>query len=57
MGVPLCGAYHANIDELLIETQMDGVVITPFFLSTQPLLRYRLGDYVDWWRMAFLRAG
>jgi len=45
---PLCGAYHANGDEMMIETGLKGVIITPLFLRVQPLLRYHLGDYVDW---------
>jgi hypothetical protein len=43
---PRCRRYHANVDEILIEPDADGVLTTPLFVSSQPLLRYRLGDYV-----------
>ncbi|MGI9342110.1 MAG: hypothetical protein ACR2QV_04630 [Gammaproteobacteria bacterium] len=44
---PLCRRYHANVDEIVIEASNDdrGLLTTPLFVSSQPLLRYRLGDY------------
>ena len=45
---PYCGRYHANGDEILLEPTADGLLATPLFISTQPLLRYRLGDQLDW---------
>ena len=44
---PCCGKYHANVDEILLEPGRDGLVATPLFVSSQPLLRYRLGDQVQ----------
>jgi phenylacetate-coenzyme A ligase PaaK-like adenylate-forming protein len=44
---PDCGEYHANVDEILLEPGADGLVATPLFVSSQPLLRYRLGDHVQ----------
>jgi phenylacetate-coenzyme A ligase PaaK-like adenylate-forming protein len=43
---PQCDRYHANTDEILLEAQPDGLLATPLFVSSQPLLRYRLGDCV-----------
>lgn len=45
---PICDSYHANTDELALETSADGsLLVTPLFLVTQPLFRYELGDNVD----------
>jgi phenylacetate-coenzyme A ligase PaaK-like adenylate-forming protein len=42
---PFCLEYHANADEQILETTPEGdLLVTPLFLTTQPLLRYRLGD-------------
>jgi len=41
-----CHAYHANTDQLLLEDDPDGLIVTPLFIGSQPLLRYRLGDRV-----------
>ena len=43
---PLCRRYHANVDEIIIEPDEGGLLTTPLFVSSQPLLRYRLGDRV-----------
>jgi len=43
---PLCRRYHANVDEIVLEAGPDGLLVTPLFVSSQPLLRYRLGDIV-----------
>lgn len=43
---PHCGHYHANVDQVLLEADADGLIATPLFLRCQPLLRYRLGDRV-----------
>ena len=43
---PLCNRYHANTDEILLEPDDGGLLATPLFVSSQPLLRYRLGDHV-----------
>ncbi|MFQ5634438.1 MAG: hypothetical protein ACE5G3_03795 [Gammaproteobacteria bacterium] len=43
---PHCRRYHANVDEIVIEPDVDGLLTTPLFLSSQPLLRYRLGDCI-----------
>lgn len=45
---PHCDRYHANVDEILLEADPDGLLATPLFVSSQPLLRYRLGDVVAW---------
>ncbi|MCB1054143.1 MAG: hypothetical protein KDD11_01360 [Acidobacteria bacterium] len=46
---PECDAYHANADELVIEPQGSrGTLVTPLYLTTQPILRYRLEDQVEW---------
>jgi len=44
---PLCRRYHANVDEIVLEADPDGLLVTPLFVSSQPLLRYRLGDIVS----------
>lgn len=45
---PICDAYHANTDEFALETDAGGsLLVTPLFLVTQPLYRYKLGDDVD----------
>ena len=44
---PYCNLYHANADEILLEPEPDGLIATPLFISSQPLLRYRLGDQVQ----------
>jgi len=41
---PRCRRYHANVDEIVIEADVGGLLTTPLFVSSQPLLRYRLGD-------------
>jgi phenylacetate-coenzyme A ligase PaaK-like adenylate-forming protein len=43
---PGCARYHANTDEILLEDDAEGLIATPLFVSSQPLLRYRLGDRV-----------
>jgi phenylacetate-coenzyme A ligase PaaK-like adenylate-forming protein len=43
---PYCRQYHANTDEMILEESADGVLATPLFVETQPLLRYCLGDAV-----------
>lgn len=43
---PQCGAYHANADEVILEAGAAGVLATPLFIETQPLLRYQLEDDV-----------
>jgi phenylacetate-CoA ligase len=43
---PYCDAYHANVDELIVEPKPDGVLVTPIFIASQPILRYQLGDRV-----------
>ncbi len=44
---PLCRQYHANADEIVLEADPEGLLVTPLFVSSQPLLRYRLGDVVS----------
>ena len=44
---PYCRHYHANADEIIIEAEPDGLLVTPLFVRSQPLLRYRLGDIVQ----------
>ncbi len=44
---PCCHDYHANVDEIVLEADPDGLLVTPLFVSSQPLLRYRLGDVVE----------
>jgi phenylacetate-coenzyme A ligase PaaK-like adenylate-forming protein len=41
---PHCHRYHANVDEIVLEADPGGLIATPLFISSQPLLRYRLGD-------------
>jgi hypothetical protein len=43
---PRCERYHANVDEIVIEDDARGLLATPLFISSQPLLRYRLGDRI-----------
>lgn len=43
---PHCRRYHANSDELVLEESPAGLLVTPLFVETQPLLRYCLGDEV-----------
>lgn len=43
---PMCRRYHANVDEIVIESDDEGLIVTPLFVTSQPLLRYRLGDQV-----------
>jgi len=43
---PHCNHYHANTDEIVLEADQDGLIATPLFISSQPLLRYRLGDMI-----------
>lgn len=44
---PTCLLYHANVDEIVLEDDPAGLLVTPLFVSSQPLLRYRLGDIVS----------
>jgi phenylacetate-coenzyme A ligase PaaK-like adenylate-forming protein len=44
---PYCDDYHANVDELIVEPKQDGVLVTPLFIESQPMLRYQLEDRVD----------
>lgn len=43
---PFCHRYHANTDEIVLEADPGGLIATPLFISSQPLLRYRLGDMI-----------
>jgi len=43
---PHCHRYHANTDEIILEADPGGLIATPLFISSQPLLRYRLGDMI-----------
>ncbi len=43
---PFCRRYHANADEIVLEADPAGLIATPLFSASQPLLRYRLGDLV-----------
>ena len=43
---PFCQRYHANTDETILEADPGGLLATPLFSGSQPLLRYRLGDIV-----------
>jgi phenylacetate-coenzyme A ligase PaaK-like adenylate-forming protein len=46
---PFCSRYHANSDEVIIEAdQGRGCLVTPLYQTTQPLLRYELGDELEW---------
>lgn len=44
---PYCHRYHANTDEIVIEADPAGLLTTPLFIGSQPLLRYRLGDIIS----------
>ncbi|TDJ47627.1 MAG: hypothetical protein E2O52_02735 [Gammaproteobacteria bacterium] len=44
---PYCHRYHANTDEIVIEADPAGLLTTPLFVGSQPLLRYRLGDIIS----------
>jgi phenylacetate-CoA ligase len=44
---PYCDDYHANSDELILEESPEGLLATPLFIESQPLLRYPLGDRVE----------
>lgn len=43
---PYCAGYHINSDEIIVEDSSDGIICTPLYIESQPLLRYRLGDQV-----------
>ena len=43
---PYCYAYHVNNDEIILEENVEGVLATPLFIESQPLLRYRLDDRI-----------
>ncbi|MDG1462151.1 MAG: hypothetical protein P8R04_01160, partial [Gammaproteobacteria bacterium] len=43
---PYCDEYHINNDEVIVEDSAEGVLATPLFIDSQPLLRYRLNDKV-----------
>jgi phenylacetate-coenzyme A ligase PaaK-like adenylate-forming protein len=43
---PHCHRYHTNSDEIILEADPGGLIATPLFVSSQPLLRYRLGDMI-----------
>lgn len=44
---PYCDKYHANSDEIILEADSAGLLATPLFIESQPLLRYRLEDRVE----------
>jgi len=44
---PYCDDYHANSDELILEESPEGLLATPLFIESQPMLRYQLGDRVE----------
>lgn len=44
---PHCHRYHANSDEIILEPDPGGLIATPLFVLSQPLLRYRLGDMIS----------
>jgi phenylacetate-coenzyme A ligase PaaK-like adenylate-forming protein len=44
---PYCNDYHANSDEIILEQSAAGLLATPLFIESQPLLRYQLGDRVE----------
>jgi phenylacetate-coenzyme A ligase PaaK-like adenylate-forming protein len=44
---PHCHRYHANTDEIILEADPEGLIATPLFISSQPLLRYRIGDMIS----------
>jgi len=43
---PYCHRYHVNSDEVILEDSAEGVLATPLFIESQPLLRYRLDDRI-----------
>ena len=44
---PFCDDYHVNSDEIIVEDSGEGVLTTPLFIESQPLLRYRLDDRIQ----------
>jgi phenylacetate-coenzyme A ligase PaaK-like adenylate-forming protein len=44
---PYCHDYHVNSDEIIVEATPEGVLATPLFIKSQPLLRYRLDDRIE----------
>jgi phenylacetate-coenzyme A ligase PaaK-like adenylate-forming protein len=44
---PYCDSYHVNSDEIIVEDSGEGVLATPLFIESQPLLRYRLDDRIQ----------
>ncbi|MCP4090979.1 MAG: hypothetical protein GY746_14490 [Gammaproteobacteria bacterium] len=44
---PYCHDYHVNSDEIIVEDSSEGVLATPLFIESQPLLRYRLDDRIQ----------
>lgn len=44
---PYCHDYHVNSDEIIVEDGSEGVLATPLFIESQPLLRYRLDDRIQ----------
>ncbi|MGI9309594.1 MAG: hypothetical protein ACR2P6_10040 [Gammaproteobacteria bacterium] len=44
---PFCNDYHANSDEIVLEESPQGLLATPLFIESQPLLRYCVGDEVE----------
>jgi phenylacetate-coenzyme A ligase PaaK-like adenylate-forming protein len=44
---PFCDAYHVNSDEIIVEDSADGLLATPLFIESQPLLRYQLNDRIQ----------
>ena len=44
---PYCHDYHVNSDEIIVEDSTAGVLATPLFIESQPLLRYRLDDRIQ----------
>ena len=44
---PYCHHYHVNSDEIIVEATAEGVLATPLFIESQPLLRYRLDDRIE----------
>jgi phenylacetate-coenzyme A ligase PaaK-like adenylate-forming protein len=44
---PYCNDYHANSDEIILESGPEGLLATPLFIESQPMLRYQLGDQVE----------
>jgi phenylacetate-coenzyme A ligase PaaK-like adenylate-forming protein len=43
---PFCNLYHVNSDEIILEESTAGMLATPLFIQSQPLLRYQLDDLV-----------